>query len=164
MGRVSYIEQAPYMSAEYMAASEHLHQSAFFEFIRKSRRALINVSFAIPNGGSRQAVEAARLKVEGVTAGIPDVMIAFPTNGSPGLFLEFKGMNAKDKPSAVQVEKLQALRDAGYIAVVVHGWAQGVEALNLYLACGRMPDFKTETGINYPEQIKGNYSPASWKI
>jgi len=36
------------------------------------------VVFAVPNGGSRDAREAANLKVQGVLAGVPDLFIMMP--------------------------------------------------------------------------------------
>lgn len=40
--------------------------------------------FAVPNGGSRQRLEGARLKAQGVTAGVPDLLVvgSMPTAGS----------------------------------------------------------------------------------
>ena len=36
------------------------------------------IVFAVPNGGSRDAREGANLKVQGVLAGVPDLIILFP--------------------------------------------------------------------------------------
>jgi len=53
-------------------ASEHSEQSRFVQWVRQTHKVRI---FAIPNGGKRGKAEAMRLKVEGVSAGIPDLYI-----------------------------------------------------------------------------------------
>lgn len=164
MGRISYYEMIPYMSPAYMAADEHHHQVAFFEILKKKYPQLREVSFAIPNGGSRNKVEAVNLKLEGVTPGMLDVMVAWPVYPSHGLFLEFKNMKRDAKPSPEQIQKLSVLRTAGYIALVVHGVEQALEALEMYLTSGMMPLNKTRTGIDYPAQVNGKYSPEYWLI
>ena len=53
--------------------SEHMEQAEFVSWFRKSF-AGVRI-FAIPNGGHRGQREATRLKVEGVSAGVPDLYI-----------------------------------------------------------------------------------------
>lgn len=53
--------------------TEHEEQRAFVEWFRKSFSGVR--IFAIPNGGARFKVEAARLKVEGVSPGVPDLFV-----------------------------------------------------------------------------------------
>lgn len=53
--------------------SEHVEQREFVSWFRKTYRPVR--IFAIPNGGKRGKVEAMRLKVEGVSAGVPDLYI-----------------------------------------------------------------------------------------
>lgn len=62
---------------------------------------------AIPNGGQRSAVEAAIMQAEGVTAGMPDLMILIPGRV---LFVEMKyGKNkATDKQKTIHT-KLESL-------------------------------------------------------
>jgi hypothetical protein len=52
--------------------TEHEEQREFVSWFRKNYEEWI---FAIPNGGKRGKVEAAKLRVEGVTAGVPDLYI-----------------------------------------------------------------------------------------
>lgn len=56
-----------------MNRSEHVEQREFVSWFRKTYRPVR--IFAIPNGGKRGKVEAMRLKVEGVSAGVPDLYI-----------------------------------------------------------------------------------------
>ena len=52
-------------------SSEHLEQAKFVQWFKRTYKDVM--IFAIPNGGSRSISEACRLKVEGVTKGIPDL-------------------------------------------------------------------------------------------
>jgi len=52
--------------------SEHVEQREFVSWFRKTYKAKI---IAIPNGGQRNIVTAARLKAEGVTPGVPDLFV-----------------------------------------------------------------------------------------
>lgn len=76
--------------------------------------------FAIPNGGNRNAKEAAGLKREGVLAGVPDLMIAEPRGGFCGLFIEMKRKTG-GRVSAEQKELISKLRARGYRAEVARG-------------------------------------------
>lgn len=53
--------------------SEHWEQVQFVSKFRKRYKGVL--IFAIPNGGKRGKGEAARLKAEGVEAGIPDMYV-----------------------------------------------------------------------------------------
>ena len=70
------------------------------------------VAFAIPNGGKRNAREAARMKSEGVLAGVPDLFIAAPRGVHAGLFIELKA--GKGRMSEAQTIMRDRLNDAGY--------------------------------------------------
>ena len=56
-----------------MNRSEHVEQREFVSWFRKTYRPVR--IFSIPNGGSRDKREAMNLKVEGVSAGVPDLYI-----------------------------------------------------------------------------------------
>ena len=53
--------------------SEHVEQREFVSWVRKNHPKI--KIFAIPNGGPRSISSAARLKSEGVSAGVPDLFI-----------------------------------------------------------------------------------------
>lgn len=46
--------------------------------------------FHIPNGGSRNKIEAARLKSQGVVSGVWDIFLSVPVGGYSGLYIEMK--------------------------------------------------------------------------
>lgn len=60
-------------STQKSCPSEHEEQREFVSWFRKTYPGTL--IFAIPNGGKRGAATAARLKVEGVVAGVPDLFV-----------------------------------------------------------------------------------------
>lgn len=74
-----------------------------------------------PNGGSRHILEAAKLKRQGVRAGIPDLFLAVPCGTYHGLFIELKAK--KKKPTPIQQWYLDELEKQGYSA----GWVDSLE-------------------------------------
>lgn len=66
----------------------------------------------IPNGGSRNQLEAANLKRQGVKAGVPDLCLPVARNGKHGLYVEMKW--GKNKTTDKQDWWLEQLRQQGY--------------------------------------------------
>lgn len=87
--------------------------------------------FAVPNGGMRSIKTAARLKTEGVRAGVPDLMLACPKNGKNGLFMEMK--QGKGRLSLNQKAMLALLEAQGYATAVPYGFEQAKIAIEKYL-------------------------------
>lgn len=85
----------------------------------------------IPNGGKRNAVEAARLKAMGVKAGVPDLFLPVPRGGYAGLYIEMK--YGKNKPTDKQSEWIAALRQQGYKVTVCYSGAEATHELESYL-------------------------------
>ena len=88
--------------------------------------------FAIPNGGTRNAIEAKNLKAEGVRAGIPDLMLALPCGAFHGLFIEMKRVK-KGRISKEQKEMLEVFGKLGYKTVVCFGFEAAKTAIEQYL-------------------------------
>lgn len=119
--------------------SESAHQQALFCWANqnKEQHPCLEDMFAIPNGGYRYEGEAARLKAEGVKAGMPDIMLpAARWSGNfldlyHGLFIEMK-VNA-NKPSKEQEYRIQRLQAAGYCCIVVYSWSEAASKILQYL-------------------------------
>ena len=91
----------------------------------------LNLMFHIPNGGKRNAQEAARFKQMGVKAGVPDIFLPVPRGGFHGLWIELKA--PKGKTSAVQDAFLGELDKQGYKTAVCYGWEMAAKVLKEYL-------------------------------
>lgn len=75
------------------------------------------IIYAIPNGGQRNAIVAAKLKAEGVLAGIPDIHIPMARNGYHSLYIEMKNGN-KGTISDKQKDMIEKLKAEGNKVVV----------------------------------------------
>ena len=98
--------------------TEHAEQRRLIAWVRSFCPGVL--VFAIPNGGSRDPREARNLKVEGVLAGIPDLMVAEPALGFHGLFIEMKrtkGSRLTDAQRAMHI----LLTERGYCVRVCYG-------------------------------------------
>lgn len=91
----------------------------------------------IPNGGSRNKAEAARLKAQGVRAGVPDICLPAARGCYHGLYIELKRRNG-GRVSEAQREWIEYLENAGYCARVCHGWDEARETIEKYLAAGML--------------------------
>ena len=91
----------------------------------------LRLLYHIPNGGSRNPIEAANLKRQGVKAGVPDLCLPVARGKYHGLYIELK--YGKNKPSEKQTEWLRALSEQGYAVKVCYGWEQAAKALKKYL-------------------------------
>ena len=61
--------------------------------------------FHIPNGGSRNKLEASNLKKQGVKAGVPDLFLPVGRGSYHGLFIELKSAKIsrlKNKPNGLK--------------------------------------------------------------
>ena len=65
-------------------------QRSCFLYFRYKHPKLARLFFAVPNGGYRNAREAAIMKAEGVTAGVADALLLVPRGNFHGLCIEFK--------------------------------------------------------------------------
>lgn len=84
--------------------------------------------FAVPNGGARNAREAAIMKGEGVTAGVADLILLLPSGAYSSLCIEFKTTSKSSRQTPTQKE-WQALAEANG---------------NKYVVCRSIEDFQRE--------------------
>ena len=88
---------------------------------------------AIPNGGARNIVVAAKLKAEGVKKGVPDLMLPTRRGGYAGCWIEMKRRKG-GRMEPEQIEWRDYLLGAGYWHMVCKGWEEAKDALEEYLA------------------------------
>jgi hypothetical protein len=71
------------------------------------------IVFAVPNGGSRNLIEAAKMKGTGTLAGMPDLCVLGIEDDAPRtLFIEVK--SASGRPSIAQLDMHDRLFDLGF--------------------------------------------------
>lgn len=95
----------------------------------------LKLLFHVPNGGKRNAAEAARFKAMGVKAGVPDLCLPVPRGGYAGLYIEMK--YGKNKTTEKQEEWIHSLIEQGYLVKVCWGGQEATAALEEYLQQGR---------------------------
>lgn len=91
----------------------------------------LELLFHIPNGGKRDAKEAARFKAMGVKAGVPDLCLPVPMRGFAGLYIEMK--YGKNKTTEKQRAWIRALKEQGYKVAVCYGGEEATQELESYL-------------------------------
>ncbi len=87
---------------------------------------------ACPAQAARSPKGGARMKAEGYRAGTPDLFLACPRHGQPGLFIEMKrtdGGTLSDNQKLMIFE----ISEQGYRVQVAHGAAQAKKIITEYL-------------------------------
>ena len=92
---------------------------------------VINWCYHVPNGGSRNQLEAANLKRQGVKAGVPDLNLPVALNGFHGLYIEMKF--GKNKTTEKQKWWLEQLQKQGYKTAVCYGADEAIDTIKEYL-------------------------------
>lgn len=119
------------------ARPRHLEDDAMvhlFRWLRLTRyggRPIADLAWHTPNGGKRNAREAARLKAMGVKPGVPDVFIAIPRGEHAGLFVELKAGRNGATPS--QMATMADLASAGFSVALAMGWVEAAAVIADYL-------------------------------
>lgn len=116
-------------------ASEGAEQSALFQWAGLAVEQYPDLAwmFHIPNGGSRNKAEAARLKAEGVKAGVADIFLPSPKGKYHGLFIEMKKADRSNHASERQKAFLAFADAKGYCSRVCYGWDEARTVIENYL-------------------------------
>lgn len=114
--------------------TEAAEQMMLFRWVETQKESLpeLGLLFHIPNGGSRHPGEAARLKLQGVRAGVPDLCLPVPRMGYHGMYIELKRQRG-GRVSAEQTEWIEALVRQKYCVAVCHGWEEARQQILGYL-------------------------------
>ena len=99
----------------------------WFNFQYPQHRYLL---FSVPNGGKRNAFEAAMLKAEGVKAGVSDIVFLMANKDYHGLCLEFKIAGGKQSKDQLNFElsvtnqgfKYEIIRDCNQFIIEVSNY------------------------------------------
>lgn len=84
-----------------------------------------------PNGGSRNRMEAVKLKQMGVKAGVADLCIPYPKGSYCGLYIEMKyGSNSQQK---TQKEFLKDMAAAGHFVATCYSADEAIKVIDEYL-------------------------------
>ena len=128
-----------FLSKSKEARSERQEQIEVVRYLKQNKI----LHLAVPNGGSRNKLEAINLKKEGVSAGVPDLFICVPNKYYHGLFIEMKKRarslkNGKKsithtKVSPNQEKWLRELNKHGFYAIVCYGSDEAIEAIEDYM-------------------------------
>ncbi len=116
------------------APTESVEQQCLFRWARMECGAYpeLDLLYHVPNGGSRNKIEAARLKGEGVKPGVPDLCLPVARGEYHGLYIELKRIRG-GRISEDQKDWLESLRKQGYCAVICKGWEAAAETILRYL-------------------------------
>lgn len=115
---------APHIRVRKYRHEESDLQTACVRWFRLQYPSLAPCLFAVPNGGSRNLREAARMKGEGVTAGVADLILLVPRGGYASLCIEMKSAAGRQSPEQ-------------------KAWQQAVEkAGNRYVVCRSFDEFR----------------------
>lgn len=114
--------------------TEAQEQSALFQWAGRmqGRFPALALMYHIPNGGSRNPVEARHLREQGVKAGVPDICLPVPNSQYSALYIEMKRRSG-GRVSDVQRGWIAALNRAGNLAVVCRGWEEARDEIIEYL-------------------------------
>lgn len=117
-------------------ASEAQHQTAVIKWSQQPRIRQkwpeLALLFHIPNGGTRDPVEAKHLKQQGVKPGVPDLCLPVARGRYHGLYIEMK--TESGRTSGEQKWWGEHLLAQGFFWEVCHGWESAVRVLEWYLA------------------------------
>lgn len=87
--------------------------------------------YHIPNERKCSAKAGARLKAQGVKAGVPDLCIPIPNDKYHALYIEMKAKGGKITNQ--QKQWIELLRSNGNLAVVCYGAKNAIALIELYL-------------------------------
>ena len=121
--------------------SESVEQQNLFRWAAVSAAARwpkeMRMLYHVPNEGKRSQANGARLKSEGLRAGVPDINLDVARGEYHGLRIEMKRRRG-ERVSPEQAAWLEALREQGYAAIVARGWEEAADAIEKYLRGDRL--------------------------
>ena len=116
-----------------MKDNEHNHQCALIQWAALNLKKYPELAalYAVPNAGKRSLRMGARMKAEGLRAGVPDLCLPVHRNGYGALYIELKVKGGK--VSELQEIWISRLRYWGNRVEVCYGWDEARDVLVDYL-------------------------------
>ena len=114
-----------------MSNEEHNIQVACVRWFSYQYPELQGLLFAVPNGGRRDAVTGAKLKAEGVIAGVSDLILLVPSCNHGALMIEMK--TGKGRQSEEQKRWQTIVERMGYRYVVCRSLDDFIKEIKNYL-------------------------------
>lgn len=114
------------------ADEEHRIQCACVRWFALQYPKLHGRLFAVPNGGRRDATTAAKLKAEGVVAGVADLILLKRNTDYGALLIEMKTLKGRQRDSQKQWQNI-VCADGEYKYVVCRSFDDFRREVNDYL-------------------------------
>lgn len=134
-----------------VASSETEEQKIVIRWARvmQSRWPALQNIYHVPNEAKRSRQTAAVLKLMGLSAGVPDLILDYPAGAYHGCRIELK--HGANKPGTNQVDWLNRLQDAGYFVAVCYEADAAIRVLEKYvnLNVGEKIRFDTHRSEKY---------------
>ena len=111
---------------------EHRIQVSCVGWFRMKYPHLAARLFAVPNGGRRDGITGARLKEEGVLAGVADLILLVPNADYHALLIEMKTPKGRQSDSQRAWQRAVAGND-DYLYVVVRSLEEFIKVIEEYL-------------------------------
>jgi hypothetical protein len=117
-----------------MVFHESAEQKSLMQWVKYNEERIpeLKLIYHIPNGGRRDAREAARFKAEGVKAGVPDLCFPVSRGKYNGLYIEMKSKDGKLSDN--QKWWIVRLEEQGHKVAVCYSWVEAKEEIERYLS------------------------------
>ena len=116
------------MSNKIIVPSEDREQEVFVSWVKLTHKDFL--IFSIPNGGSRNKIEASKLKRTGLLAGIPDLIVLMPNKQI--VFIEMKKRTG-GKISPIQKTIIKIIEKLGFTVLIGYGFLDIKDKFEQYL-------------------------------
>ena len=133
------------MARDDMCPTEMAEQTALFAWARLAQGKWPGLAllYHVPNEGKRSRATGAQLTAAGLKKGVPDLCLPVARGRKHGLYIELKRRKGS-KPTAEQVEWLDALAEEGHDVAWCRGWESAAGVLLEYLRTGKITYAPTE--------------------
>ncbi|EFN91737.1 VRR-NUC domain protein [Prevotella amnii CRIS 21A-A] len=111
---------------------EHRIQCSCVRWFNLKHRKLKGRLFAVPNGGKRDALTGAKLKAEGVVAGVADLILLVPNRFYGALLVEMKTLTGRQSKSQKDWEQI-ITSEGDYKYVVCHSLDDFIREVDDYI-------------------------------